>query len=116
MSDSPNVEENRLATLLRGLLDLPHEVEWVEFKHNNCEPDEIGEYVSALANAAGLQEKRAAFLAWGIEDGTHRVVGTLFQPRKRKIGSEDLEPWLSRHLHPDVHFVVHELTYESYKV
>ena len=48
--------------LLASLLALPHETEWVEFKHNNADPDEIGEYVSALANAAALHGKERAYL------------------------------------------------------
>jgi hypothetical protein len=43
-----------LNTLLRELTALPTEVEWVEFKCNNQNPEEMGEYLSALANAAAL--------------------------------------------------------------
>ena len=43
-----------LASLLRELCKLPRETEWVEFKVNNAEPQEIGEYISALANSAAL--------------------------------------------------------------
>lgn len=32
-----------LDRLLVTLLALPHETEWVEFKHNNAEPNEIGD-------------------------------------------------------------------------
>ena len=39
---------------LRKLIDelrvLPSETEWVEFKENRCEKNELGEYISALAN------------------------------------------------------------------
>jgi len=43
-----------LLGLLNELRKLPRETEWVEFKHNNDNPEEIGEYLSALANATGL--------------------------------------------------------------
>ncbi len=98
---------------LNSLVRLPHETEWVEFKHNDSEPEEIGEYLSALSNAATLHEENAAYLVWGVESGTHRVVGTDFRPRQRKIGNEDLEPWLARHLHPDVHFRIDEFSVDS---
>jgi ATP-dependent DNA helicase RecG len=65
-----------LAGLVRELCKLPRETEWLEFKTNNEDPREIGEYVSALANAAAYSGKAFAYLIWGIEDGTHRVVGT----------------------------------------
>ncbi len=94
--------------LLRSLLALPRETEWVEFKVNDHEPEEIGEYISALSNSAALHDEKAAYIAWGVEDATHTVVGTSFKPRSQKIGNEDLEPWLSRQLHPGVHFTIHE--------
>ena len=42
-----------LASLVRELCALPRETEWVELKVNEAEPQGIGEYISALANAAG---------------------------------------------------------------
>jgi len=33
--------------LVRELISLPRETEWVEFKHNNDDPQTIGEYISA---------------------------------------------------------------------
>jgi ATP-dependent DNA helicase RecG len=101
------------AQILRSLVALPHETEWVEFKHNDSEPEEIGEYLSALSNSAALHEEKTAYLVWGVETATHNVVGTEFRPRERKIGNEDLEPWLARHLHPGVHFRMHEFAFES---
>jgi predicted HTH transcriptional regulator len=41
--------------LILELLKLPKETEWVEFKHNNSKPDEIGEYISALSNSASYE-------------------------------------------------------------
>jgi ATP-dependent DNA helicase RecG len=52
----------QLSALLIELLALPQEVEWVEWKHNKAIPDEIGEYVSALANSAALHRKEAGFI------------------------------------------------------
>ena len=50
-----NTEE--LNILTEELRALPQECEWVEFKHNNSNPQEIGEYLSALANSACLENK-----------------------------------------------------------
>lgn len=93
-----------LDRLLTTLLALPQETEWVEFKHNNDAPDDIGEYISALANAAALHGKDRAYLVWGVEDGTHAVLGTTFRPRLAKVGNEELENWLLRLLEPRVEF------------
>ena len=54
------------AGLVRELCKLPRETEWVEFKGNNKNPQEIGEYLSALANAAALNGKANAYMVWGI--------------------------------------------------
>lgn len=90
--------------LLNELLAFPAETEWVEFKHNNDAPEEIGEYLSALANAAALHGRDAGYLVWGIEDGTHRIVGITAQPRKQRVGNEQLENWLAHLLLPRVDF------------
>ena len=65
-----------LVSLVHELCTLPKETEWVEFKENNANPDEIGEYISALANAAALQGKAFAYLVWGVHDAEHVIVGT----------------------------------------
>jgi len=55
----------RLSAILAEFLRLPTETEWVEFKHNNTDPEMIGEYLSALANSAALTERTAGYLIWG---------------------------------------------------
>ena len=80
-----------LTGLVRELCKQPAETEWLEFKHNNFDPQEIGEYLSALANSAALCGKANAYLVWGIEDGTHAIVGTNFTPPNAKVGAEELE-------------------------
>ncbi len=35
----------QLSALLNELLALGGEMEWVEFKHNNANPEEIGQYI-----------------------------------------------------------------------
>ncbi len=99
--------------LLRSLVSLPHEAEWVEFKHNNSAPVEIGEYLSALANSAALHGKPRGYLAWGVEDGGRALVGTSFRPRATKIGNEELENWLAHQLRPPIHFLIHESEIEG---
>jgi predicted HTH transcriptional regulator len=95
-----------LPTLVRELCKLPHETEWVEFKIGNDNPQEIGEYISALANTATLLGKPRAYLVWGIHNEDHRIVGTRFDPTTTRKGNEELESWLLRLLDPhvEVHF------------
>lgn len=105
----------QLSVLLIELLALPNrdEAEWVEWKHNNSDPEVIGEYLSALPNSAALHGRNTAYLVWGIEDSTKNVVGTSFKPRKAKKGAEELENWLMRSLHPQVNFKIHEWTHQG---
>lgn len=90
--------------LVHELRKLPQEISWVEFKQNKAEPEDIGEYLSALSNAAALEGKAFAYLVWGVEDGTHALVGTQFDPASAKKGGEELESWLLRLLNPRLHF------------
>ncbi len=107
---------DKLEKQLRSLLALPRETEWVEFKHNNADPEEIGEYLSALANSAALTQQPCGFIVWGIDDTTHKPVGTSFAPRHQKIGNEELENWLIRLLTPRLDFRIHELELEGKQV
>lgn len=99
---------------LKELLSLPAETEWVEFKKDNTNPEEIGQYLSALSNSAALHRKPYGYIGWGIEDGTLAVVGTSFKPHHTKgKGNEDLEPWLARLLTPRVDFKINEFDYNG---
>lgn len=108
--------EDYLTSLLQELRRLPKETGWVEFKHNNKDPKEIGEYISALSNSAALNGKIHAYMVWGISDDSHDVVGTNFRPFQEKIGNEELESWLLRLLSPKIYFVFHELNTDNGQV
>ncbi|RFB87652.1 transcriptional regulator [Rhizobium leguminosarum bv. trifolii] len=88
--------------LLNRLLQEPSESAWLEFKVNNKDPREIGEYVSALANSAMLLGRDRAFLVFGIEDRTKRRVGTELRLQQLKQGNEDFTNWLARMVEPRV--------------
>lgn len=92
------------ASLVQELRALPTETGWLEFKLNDAEPQNIGEYISALANTAALQGKAHAYLIWGVDDATHALVGTRFDPARKRIGNEELENWLLRQLAPKIGF------------
>jgi predicted HTH transcriptional regulator len=99
---------DELQRLVEHLRSLPKETEWVELKHNNADPREIGEQISALANGAALHRQPRAFVLWGVEDNSHNPVGTTFQPRQTRIGNEELENWLLHLLTPRIDFRFHE--------
>jgi predicted HTH transcriptional regulator len=92
---------------------MPDEAEWLEFKVDNDDPQEIGQQLSALSNAAALHGKDRAFIVWGVQDKTHEIVGTRFLPRKKKIGGQELENWLFTQFKPQVQFWIHEIEIEG---
>ncbi len=102
-----------LICLLKELRSLSKETEWVEFKHNYAQHDEMGEYISALANSAALTGKAAGYLVWGIDAENHDVLGTSFRPQKYKIGNEELENWLLKLLTPKINFNFYKLQIEK---
>lgn len=81
--------QDYLISMLHELCNLPAETEWVEFKHNNHDPDAIGEYLSALSNSAAINGKSHAYLVWGINDENHEILGTSFKPSKAKKGNQE---------------------------
>jgi ATP-dependent DNA helicase RecG len=91
---------NDPSALLRRLLREPGEAEWLEFKHNNCDPDEIGRCTSACANASMLSGIDRAFIVFGIENGTKRQLGTNVKLESLKKGAEGFRNWLTRQLTP----------------
>ena len=106
-----------LTALLDRFRREPHETEWLEFKKNHYEPQVLGEYLSALANAACLAGKPRGYLVFGVEDQSHDVVGTQFDPHAVKAkGNQDLQLWLTMGLQPNVGFEVHVLAHPKGRV
>lgn len=97
-----------LIALVDRLRRESNEIEWLEFKENRYEPQTLGEYLSALANAACLAGKARGYLLFGIDNISHAVVGTPFDPYAVKgKGNQDLLLWLSMGLQPNVGLDVH---------
>lgn len=95
---------DQLLHLVPQLTALPAEAEWVEFKVNNTDPTMIAERISALSNSAKINGQDFGYLIWGVEDGSHKIVGTTFAPETAKKGNEALEAWLAHSIHPQIHF------------
>jgi ATP-dependent DNA helicase RecG len=104
-----------LTLLVKHLLNQQGEHEWLEFKHND-DPHTIGEYMSALANAAALDGEPCGYMVWGIEDGTHRVLGTRFKPGSAKMGAQMLDLWLHQYLRPKLDFRFESFDYQGQPV
>jgi ATP-dependent DNA helicase RecG len=111
------MNSSQLISLFHSLRNEPSETEWLEFKENDKRPDDIGQYISALSNSARLFDREKGYLVWGVENGTHNIVGTNFKPHEEKgAGNQDLESWLSCHLSPSIDFRFHEFKIDQYDI
>lgn len=98
--------------IIKDIIEHRLEEEWFEFKENWFEAHGIGQYISALSNAAVLCRKESAYLIWGINDETHEIVGTNFNFRKN-VRKEPLEHYLARQTAPDIAFSFHEVNFQG---
>ena len=94
----------QLKILIAELLSYPNELQWLEWKHCNDDPDTIGKYISALANSACVENREFGYMIWGIEDATRTVKGTRFDPACVRKGNQPLEIYLRVNLRPDIAF------------
>ncbi len=79
------------------------EHEWFEFKRNWYEPVTLGEYVSALSNAAAYHEKKYGYFVWGVNNETHEIEGTDFD-QYCEYKKEPYQNYLARNLSPSLNF------------
>lgn len=103
-----------LIQLVDELKTLPKENEWVEFKSGNATTNEkLAHYISGLSNAACIANQLFAYLVFGIDDVSHKVMGTNFKFKNRKEGNQELELWIRRYLSPSIKFDYFTCDYES---
>lgn len=102
--------------LITYLIGLPKEAEWVEFKENNFSAESVGKYVSALANAAIFSGEKKAYLVFGIEDGSHNVVGTDLRIDQQKVGNDTFLFWLNKQLIPQINIEHASVLYDGKRV
>ena len=72
-----------LKAKLSGLMALPTETEWVEFKTagQGIHFDELGKYFSALSNEANIKGKQCGWLVLGVTNTPPRqIAGTRYRP------------------------------------
>lgn len=103
---------------LHGLMALPYETEWVEFKEakNNYDFDDLGRYFSALSNAANLNGQLGGWLIFGVTNSHPRqVVGSSY--RYEQPGLEKLKQEIARHTNHQMTFsAIHEVIMDGKRV
>jgi len=106
--------ENLIA-IVNELRAYKTEKEWFEFKENWFEPKELGEYISAMSNSAAYEGREYAYFVWGIQDATHKITGTKFDP-DQDVKGEPLKHFLARQIYPDIDFRFEEIKLERKRV
>lgn len=101
--------------ILENLLLLKDEYEWLDFKENWFNKDEIGEYISAIANGACLCGKEYGYIIWGVKDNTKEIVGTVINFDK-DIDHEPYKHYLARNLKPSIAFEIIEKEYQKKRI
>ena len=81
-------------SLVRELAGNHRESEWLEFKHNTNDPEMIAERISAIANGSAMVGRSSGYMVWGVDDGTHDIIGTSFDPWTQKVRGQELIGWL----------------------
>jgi ATP-dependent DNA helicase RecG len=66
-----------------------------------------------LSNGACLHNESYGYLVFGIEDKTHKVLGTSFKIKSAKKGGEDIESWLINRLDPKIDFRSYQFEYKK---
>ena len=91
------------------------EQEWFEFKENWFQAEELGEYVSAISNAAAFHYKEMGYFIWGVNDDTHEIVGTKFN-QYCDYNKEPYQNYLARNLSPSINFSFEEVEINGKRV
>lgn len=89
--------------ILNRCLSFEDEQEWFDFKDNWFELDEIGQYISALSNAAVMTGEPFGYLIWGVHDKTHELTNSKFN-YKKDIKNEPMEHYWARNVSPAIFF------------
>ena len=82
------MKQDALKTLLNKLIDT-RENEVIEFKQagHDYSTDKIGKYFSALANEANLRGLERAWLVFGVENTSRRIMGTDYRIQPERLHS-----------------------------
>ena len=109
-------KDRKLADLLKKQIEkYGSENRILEFKSNYLAPERLGKYISALSNAACLDNAEFAYLYFGVEDGSLDVKGTTFDPSRERVKGQPLEMFLRQNTSPKISFSIDEFMYEGGK-
>ncbi len=102
--------------LIDELRNRPAEESCIEFKKDNTNPEVIGKLCSALSNKARIDGQDCAYVLWGIQDETHQITGTAFNPETKKVSNQLFQLWLAQRLKPSIPFSFRTVEHPDGKV
>lgn len=100
---------------VKRLVSMQYENEYIEFKLDWMEREELGKYISAISNAAAVHKVDFGYMLWGIDNETHEILGTSFNP-DIDIKDEPLKHYLARNLKPSISFEFQEVIVDDKRV
>ena len=93
------------------------EGELVEFKRaeKSYSTDDIGKYFSGLANEANLRNAQCAWLIFGVDNKSHKIVGSEYRVNVARLQS--LKKQISDDTNPSITFLnIHEVLHDNGRV
>lgn len=108
--------DSRLLALIDDLRGRRSETATVEFKRDNTDAVVVGRLVSAISNAARVQDLEFGYVVWGIRDEDRAIVGTGFEPTTAVRQRQPYEFWLAQRLNPSVAFAFKEASLDSRRI
>lgn len=109
-------ERQRLELLLEQLIR-DWEGEIAEFKQaeKDYSTDRIGEYFSALSNEANIRGQEKAWLVFGVNNQSRKVVGTVYRANPERLQSTKMQ--IAENTEPSITFRnIHEVVHEGGRV
>ncbi len=109
--------QKELENMLAEFRACPAEPPWLDFKTGLKDPVQIAKYISGLANVAAYAGSTHGYLVWGVQDGTHTLVGTDFDPDV--VLAEKKQPlrlWLRLVVKPQIQYEFYTFEIEGMKV
>lgn len=94
--------QQQLETIVKDAIFNGKECEWVEFKMNNANPEEIGSNISALSNGACLHDQSYGYIIFGVHNETKEILGTTINLSRATHKGQELLNWVTTQLSPEV--------------
>ncbi len=80
---------SEVLNVVKRCLSYGDDLDWCVYSQ---ETDGIGEYISALSNAAALTGEPYGYMIWGVDTKTHEIVGTTYEGQDKESLNKNVFP------------------------